>query len=221
MLLHETLQHLFCFLKAIKLLLWKPLCVVSVGRSGQPWRNRHRSHVQKHVLDRLHTGPHRGVPTGRQPAARRLRQWPHQPATDRRWPRLRVRVCLVTPLWRKHTHTLCSRVTYMTHVSLSILQIPVLVRLEPRRAQDRALRFGRQRQDGAGARRAGAAQCSDLWPPEQAALLGGRRSASHSFSNISHDSYLVIIIDIFFLYNNITDESFTIRPEARLFCWTA
>ncbi len=51
---------------------------------------------------------------------------------------------------------------HMYDTRLSVLQIPVLVRLEPRRAQDRALRFGRQRQDGAGAGRAGAAQRSDL-----------------------------------------------------------
>ncbi len=113
---------------------------------------------------------------------------------------------------------LCSRDTYMTHVSLSILQISVLVRLEPRRAQDRALWFGRQRQDGAGAGRAGAAQRSDLWPPEQAALLGGRRSASHSATSLMIHVWLLLLKDaddIVFLYNNVT-ESFTIRPEAWL-----
>lgn len=71
---------------------WSSVCRVSASRSGQSWRNRHRSHVQKHVLDRLHPGPHRGVAVRRQPPPRPLRQWPHQPPADHRWPRPRVRV---------------------------------------------------------------------------------------------------------------------------------
>lgn len=90
-------NHLFCFFKY-------PVYVVSESRSGLSRGNRHRSHVQKHVLDRLHTGPHRGVPTGRKSEACPVWRWPHQPATDHRWPRLRVRVRLITALWRIHTH---------------------------------------------------------------------------------------------------------------------
>lgn len=175
---------------------WSSVCRVSASRSGQSWRNRHRSHVQKHVLDRLHPGPHRGVAVRRQPPPRPLRQWPHQPPADHRWPRPRVRV----------TSQQCekSMLGHADVLSLSLSQTPVLGRLEQRRAEDRALQHGRDRPDGAGAGRPGAAQRIDLWPPEPPAVLGRRRSDDinnriwvlikdwlHSFMKLTFFNYLI------------------------------